>query len=152
MQRVKVLYEVSEGIHRIIKRKADAERLLISKDVTVRLTDTEGKNIEPKLLQEKSSFAKIPVLGDIAHWLGGARTYIPLYKASFKNSVAEEFGRSTKADMNPTMYKKFSEEDSITELMKLDKGMESFMMLLLGLVIGALLGYFLMSGGLDQLL
>lgn len=122
-------------------KKAIDHEIKMDKNRKVKMVDFNGNAIRPVTYEEKSFLGKL---------IGGFfYRYVPLYKASYKHSNCVPFGEVVKGNMDMKTYKMMSEEDSLAELLKVEKpALEEWAFRLIFLALGAFVTYFLLEGGL----
>lgn len=193
-RKVRVLYEHSKGINRMLKRPISEAHIVIHKNAKIRLGELQQRKdriqhrnavmrmifgndttkleeeikkekkkkkesevkIDEKymeILEEKTDIGRIPLIGHILTALGFCWQYVPMYRASYKSHKVVPFGKVTEGHIDMNLYSEMSEEDTAHELLKLTKDKwDTIVYMGIGILIGMLLGYYLMSGGLEGII
>lgn len=140
MPKVKILYEKTDGIYRLISKNAEGNNIDMGKKRRIAVIDKHdetAKTAPPLLLEEKTFIGRFL---SMPFW-----AFRPLYKASYKHHTTLPFGDVVTGKLDMELYKKMSEDDTINELYSTKKSqIENFIMLAmcgaLGFFAGVIFG------------
>jgi hypothetical protein len=150
MTDVAVLYEVTNGVYQLMHTRIKNSRIKVGKS-TIRLK--KGKSYARRTLKRKTFWGMKLIIGDILCRLGWGYETVPLLRASFKGGEFLDWEKDEKIEITPELLQALSEEDSLQELAKVKARFDEVLMwAVMAFLLGAFVGYFIMSGGLEGMM